>query len=145
MVEGSDSTRAESTFKVTKVAPLEWTPGVTTGLPFGEIDMVKEFSGDITGRSETRFIGGISPDNSTGGYVALESFDGEIKGLAGTCAIVHMQTITNGQITLMKLAIVTGSGTGDLAGISGDGEIMVDADGTHRLNLNYVISGPDEG
>jgi hypothetical protein len=33
--------------------------------------------------------------------------------------------------------IVPGSGTGELAGITGDGSINVDEDGTHRVELNY--------
>ncbi len=37
-------------------------------------------------------------------------------------------------------AIVPSSGTGQLAGISGTGGLVIDADGTHRIWLDYELS-----
>ena len=37
------------------------------------------------------------------------------------------------------LVIVPSSGTGELTGIAGNGRLTVDADGTHRLMLEYQI------
>ena len=37
-------------------------------------------------------------------------------------------------------AIVPGSGTGELEGITGQGAITVDDDGTHRLTLEYELA-----
>ena len=37
------------------------------------------------------------------------------------------------------LVIVPSSGTADLAGIAGRGALVIDADGTHRLRLDYTL------
>jgi Protein of unknown function (DUF3224) len=129
----------ESTFTVSDFAPIDWSPGVTTGVPIGEINMVKTFTGDIDGRSETRFIGGISADQSTGGYAAMESFEGSINGLHGSINFVHIQIISGGTVTSMHVDIVAGSGTSELEGISGTGAIRVDPDGTHRFSLEFTF------
>jgi len=128
--------RYDSTFSVADFKTREWAADVTTGLPIGDIDMVKEFTGDIEGRSHTRFLGGISDDQRTGLYVAMEWFDGTVAGRGGTFAFAHSQTIVDGGVTDAWAAVVPGSGTGALTGITGRGEIRVDADGTHRFVLD---------
>jgi len=130
---------AASTFAVSDFEIGGWQPTVKTGVPFGEITMVKTFAGDIVGKASTRFLGGLLEATSTGGYVAVEHFKGTIDGRTGTCVLLHMQTIADGGIGAMHLAIVPGSGTGDLIGINGSGGIKVDADGTHRLWLDYEM------
>lgn len=130
--------RAESTFVVSEFTPTDWKPAVATGLPTGTVVMRKDFSGAIDGWSQTMFC--YSFDEQRGGtYVAIESFTGTIDGRTGTCNIAHSATTAGTSRTDEYLLIVPGSGTGDLHGISGTGAIVIDADGTHHLNLDYTL------
>ena len=124
---------AESTFTVSDFNLRDGEPEIETGVQFGDIDMVKQFSGDITGKAITRFFGGQTASGSCGIYVAYEAFEGSIAGRSGSFVFVHSQTMVEKEITAMMVQIGPGSGTGDLTGISGSGGIRVEPDGTHRL------------
>ncbi|RZK94546.1 MAG: DUF3224 family protein [Rhodococcus sp. (in: high G+C Gram-positive bacteria)] len=130
---------AASTFDVTDFNPRDWSPSVGTGVAPGDIDMVKKFSGDIEGRSVTRFVGGLTEDQSAGAYAAWESFEGTINGVFGTCALMDMQVLSDSKVDAMVLHIVPSSGTGGLEGVAGAGGIRVEEDGTHRLWLDYPL------
>ena len=112
--------------------------GVTTGTPLAGAFIVRALSGpDITGRSEVLFAGAFSEEHGSGTYVAIDAFDGEILGRSGTCNFWHVNTMARGRSGPGDgiLRIVPDSGTGDLAGISGSGEIRV-VDGDHSLVLD---------
>jgi hypothetical protein len=127
-------TRYEATFTVDSFVPTDWAPppSGSVGLPFGEARMVKTFTGSVEGRAETSFIGAMSEDQTQGGYVAIEWFEGRIGGRSGGCAIVHSQ-LMGAPTTGPWLHVVPGSGTGQLAGLTGSGALEVDEDGTHRI------------
>lgn len=131
--------RAESTFAVTEFETRAWSPEITTAVQFGDIDMVKTFTGDLEGRSITRFLGGMTADQKTGIYVALELFEGLVNGRSGSFGFTHTQTLVDGLAVAMNLAIAPGSATGELAGITGGGGIVVEPDGTHRIWLDYEL------
>ncbi|QDQ90025.1 DUF3224 domain-containing protein [Rhodococcus sp. WB9] len=134
------STRhAASTFDVSDFSPWDGCPSVATGVTPGDIDMVKNFSGDIEGRSVTRFVGSLTEDQSAGAYAAWESFEGSIDGVAGSFAFLHMQVLSDSTVQAMALHIVPSSGTGGLAGPAGADGIRVDEDGTHRLWPDYLL------
>lgn len=128
----------EGTFQVTGFEPQSWTPPREAGIPFGDATMHKRFSGGIEGDSETRFTGGMTDDQRSGGYVALEWFEGVIAGRTGACVIVHGQTLVDGAPASTWLQVVPGSGTDGLVGLSASGGLAVDADGTHRIWLDLA-------
>ena len=70
-------------------------------------------------------------------YVALERVEGTLDGRSGTFALRHVGTIVDGVPTL-DLSVVEGSGTGDLAGLTGTGTIEHTAGGAH-LDLVYAL------
>jgi len=129
-----------STFTVTEVEPQPHDPGVRTGLPTGYLLMRKEFRGGIEGWARTQFCYAYDDASEVGTYVALESFTGTIDGRRGTCNIAHQATTTGaGQRSAETLVIVPGSGSDELAGITGTGRLVVDPDGTHHLELDYTL------
>lgn len=132
---------AESTFTVSEFSLREGAPGIETGVQFGDIDMVKTFTGDIVGRSITRFLGGQTDTTTSGIYVAYESFEGSVASRAGTFVFVHSQTMVENEVTAMMVQIGPGSGTGELQGITGSGGIRVEADATHRFWLDFELPG----
>ncbi|WP_329233053.1 DUF3224 domain-containing protein [Streptomyces canus] len=131
--------RANGTFSVKAFVPTELKPepAVATGLPVGVATMEKHFEGEIAGRSATLFTAAY--DSGVGTYVAMESFEGSLHGRSGAFNFVHSATTSGTDRTAEFFTIVPSSGTGDLAGISGTGGLAVDADGTHRIRLDYEL------
>ena len=132
---------SEGTFTVSGFAgvPVEQERPVTTALGVGVATMAKEYAGRIAGRSTTLFTSAFDPELGVGTYVAMESFEGELDGRAGSFNYVHAASTRGTDRFDEHLAIVPSSGTGDLAGIAGSGAITVDADGIHRLRLDYTL------
>lgn len=136
---------ASSTFTVS-----DWTPAdppaevgghpiPTTAASSGLAHMVKTFDGDLTGRSVTWFLGCLNQDTGHGAYAALEALDVELAGRRGTFNIVHAASTHGSDRYDEHFVIVAHTGTGELAGISGTGELRVEPDGTHRLLLDYAF------
>ena len=135
--------RVEGTFTVTAFSPAELSPAparVATGLPVGVAVLEKAFSGDVQGRSATIFSSAFDPASGVGTYCAMESFEGSLAGADGAFNFVHAAS-TGGTDRLNDyFVIVSGSGTGALAGINGAGGMAVDADGTHRIWFDYELT-----
>ncbi|MER6675127.1 DUF3224 domain-containing protein [Streptomyces sp. NPDC000983] len=133
--------RASGTFKVADFTPAP-VPGssIETALPVGVATMEKLFQGEITGRSTTLFTSAFDPDAGTGTYVAMESFTGTLHGRAGAFNFAHAATTLGEGREAEYFVIVPTSGTGALTGITGTGGIAVEADGTHRIRLDYEIA-----
>jgi Protein of unknown function (DUF3224) len=135
--------RANGTFSVkafnpTSIAP---EPAIETALPVGVALMVKHYEGAIEGRSATVFTAAFDQTAGVGTYVAMESFAGTVAGREGAFNFVHSASTTGADRTAGYFAIVPSSGTGQLAGISGTGDLGIDPDGTHRIWLEYEIGG----
>ena len=134
------SRRSEGTFEVLGFTPAAVVPAieVTTAMELGVATMEKRFTGEVDGRSATWFMGGMSPEG-VGTYAALEAFTGTLDTLAGAFVFVHAAS-THGQDRHDEFfTIAAGSGTGDLAGISGTGGLAVDEDGTHRIWFEWDL------
>ncbi|WP_344663149.1 DUF3224 domain-containing protein [Catenulispora subtropica] len=131
--------RAEGTFTVKSFVPASVEPPfeVTTAAPAGVATMEKSFEGEIEGRSATLFTASYDQARGIGTYVAMESFEGGVAGREGTFAFAHSATTTGSDASNQFFVIVPGSGTGDLAGITGSGGIAIDEDGTHRIWFEY--------
>ena len=112
--------------------------GIETGTPLSGAFIVRDVTGpDIVGRGEVLFAGAFSEAHGSGTYVAIDAFEGTILGRSGTCSFWHVNTMTRGRSGPGDgiLRIVPDSGTGELTGIRGEGEIHV-VDGAHTLELN---------
>ncbi|KUH36093.1 MULTISPECIES: DUF3224 domain-containing protein [Streptomyces] len=135
-------TRASGTFTVAAFEPtsLEPDPAVETALPVTVATMEKRYEGEVNGRSATLFTSAYDTGAGTGTYVAMESFEGTLAGRAGTFNFVHAASTTAGSGRLGEyFTVVPGSGTGELAGITGGGGLAVDEDGTHRVWFDYAL------
>ena len=133
--------RAEGTFTVKSFVPaaVEVPVEVTTAAPAGVATMEKAFEGEISGHSATLFTAAYDQQRGTGTYLALEAFEGSVAGRAGTFNFAHSATTTGSDATNRFFVIVPGSGTGELAGITGDGGISIEDDGTHRIWFEYEL------
>jgi hypothetical protein len=133
--------RANGTFSVKAFNPaaVAVEPAISTALPVGVATMEKSFDGDIVGRSATIFTAAFDQATGVGTYLAMESFEGAVGGLMGAFNFIHSASTSGSDRTGDYFAIVPSSGTGQLAGITGDGGLTVDPDGTHRIWLEYQI------
>lgn len=133
--------RAASPFTIDAWDPNGRKVGVETGTPVAGAFIVRTLSGgDIEGRSEVLFAGAFSEEHGSGTYVAIDAFDGEILGRRGTCAFWHANTMRRGRQVdgSSHLVIVPDSGTGELEGIAGTGEIIAQG-GDHELVLEVTF------
>ncbi|MEU0782972.1 DUF3224 domain-containing protein [Streptomyces sp. NPDC006173] len=133
--------RASGTFTVKAFVPTELqpNPAVSTALPVGVATMEKHFEGEVTGLSATLFTAAFDQSTGVGTYVAMESFEGSLRGKTGTFNFAHSATTTGTDRTAEFFTIVPASGTGELAGIRGAGGMAVDADGTHRIWFDHEL------
>jgi hypothetical protein len=132
--------RASATFEVVEFTPAELLSStVETALPVSVATMTKRFGGQIVGRSATVFTAAYDQATGTGTYLAMESFRGTIRGRPGSFNFAHSATTCGGGRENEFFVVVPESGTDQLAGISGRGAVAVDADGTHRIWLDYDL------
>lgn len=133
--------RTSGTFSVASFEPTDLTvePAITTALPIGVARMEKVYDGDVRGRSATLFTAAFDQASGRGTYVGMEAFEGSVDGRAGTFAYVHSATTSGADRTHEFFLVVPGSGTGELAGIRGGGSMAVEADGIHRVTLDYEL------
>lgn len=125
--------------------PTDYVPPIATAASVGHAHMIKAFTGDIEGRSVTQFIGALHPETGAGSYVAMESFEGTIGGRSGAINFLHAAS-THGEDRYDEtLIFVPDSGTAELAGLTGTGSIVVDADGTHHLIVDVTFADAPAG
>ena len=128
---------------LTARGPLEVT--VEAEPPFLERDGIKinrnmvrkEFSGDMVGLSEAQMIAAYTATPGSAGYVAIEHFTGSVGGKSGSFVLQHHGLMEKGEAVLTVM-IVPDSGTGELAGISGNLEID-NQEGKHSYILRFAL------
>lgn len=126
---------AEGTFDV-KTTPL---PGddTTASTLIGRYGLAKQFHGDLEGTSKGLMLAAGEPSSGNAGYVAIEQVTGKLAGHSGSFALQHMGVMENGGYKLTVM-VVPGSGTGELAGITGAMTIVI-ANGKHSWTLEYTL------
>ena len=125
--------RAEATFTVDT-----WTEEhaeEANGASFGRARLFKTFTGGIEGTS-TAVLLTVGTADGPAAYTAQEWFEGSVAGRKGTFASQHGAVSTDRGV---EWFVVTGSGTDELAGISGTGTINIAEDGTHEFTLDYEL------
>jgi hypothetical protein len=93
----------------------------------------KAFHGDIEGESTLVYLMVYAP-NGTATFVGLERIRATIAGRAGSFVVQHVGTFADGAARA-ALTIADGSGSGELAGISGRGDFVADPNGSLTLSV----------
>lgn len=129
------SHRATGTFDV-KVAPLE--PYNKDDKAIGRYSLDKQFHGDIEGASKGEMLAfGTGAAGSSGGAVAIEKVTGKLAGKSGSFVLAHRGTMDAGK-PAYSIIVVPGSGTGELAGISGTMDLIIEG-GKHSYVFEYTL------
>jgi hypothetical protein len=124
------SETAHGTFEVT-ITPQDPVGGI------GRFDLEKTWSGDLAGTGHGQMLSAGDPAQGSAGYVALEVVDGTLHGSHGSFAFQQLGVMRGGEQEL-RYDVVPGSGTGDLAGISGTLALTLDDRG-HTYELTYAF------
>lgn len=112
------------------------------GPRLSEALVLKEYRGDLEGEARARVLmcrGSTEGPLQDAGYIASERVSGRLEGREGTFVLQHWGVAAAGSPPRTAGHVVPGSGTGELAGLSGTMEIRVDSEGTHSLELEYRI------
>ena len=92
----------------------------------------KQYDGDVEGVSATEWLMAYQPDGSAA-FVGLERIRGTIAGRQGSLVVQHVGTFADGTA---KAALKVLSGTDDLLGATGDGELVADPAGRVSLTVD---------
>jgi hypothetical protein len=84
-----------------------------------EVRLSETFAGDIDGESPVRALQVLGDDKSAH-LVSVQRFTGKLGGKQGTFVLQGSEIVKNGHIKA-TWTVVPGSGTGDLAGLRGEG------------------------
>lgn len=121
---------AAGTFDV-KTSPIASTD------PWSRFKLDKRYYGDLEADAIGEMLTAGDPQKGSAGYVAMEKVTGTLAGKRGAFALQHAATMDAGSQSL-SVVIVPGSGTAELAGITGTMTIHVAA-GKHSYTLDYVL------
>ena len=131
--ETSLANRATGTFNV-KVTPLAAYNQEDKTL--GRFSIDKQFHGDLEATSKGEMLS-AGNSSTSGGYVAIEKVTGKLNGRSGSFALQHSSTMENGH-PHMNIFVVPGSGSGELSGISGNMDIVIES-GKHSYLFTYTL------
>jgi hypothetical protein len=97
----------------------------------------KIFRGDLEGTSKGEMLAAGTPVKGSAGYVAIEKVSGTLEGRQGTFILQHSGTMNRGAAQL-TVTVVPDSGTGQLTGLSGRMNIVIEA-GNHSYEFDYTL------
>ena len=131
--------RATSGFTVDayEPAPFDEHAEVPKGFQLSRTRIAKTFSGDLAGTSVTQAVMAVTQEGSAG-YVAIELIVGNLQGRQGAFLLQHSAMANRGAQS-GSWTVVPDSGPAELAGLSGQGEVTIDAEGGHTFTLDYDL------
>lgn len=133
--KGIEKMVARGAFDV-KIAPIETAHKDLKEIARYSLDKV--YHGDLEGTGLGEMLAASGSVKGSGTYVAIEIVNGTLAGKKGTFALGHIGTQAHGQQNL-SIKVVPDSGTGELAGISGELKIIIAPDGKHTYEFEYQI------
>ncbi|MBB2913124.1 hypothetical protein FHS43_004422 [Streptosporangium becharense] len=125
--------RATGTFTIDSWEPHPYDEA--EGATLTRVHLTKTFAGDLVGTSTTDIITAVAAVETSAAYAGFERFSGTVHGRRGTFVLHHTASRDTGRSSLVW-DILPDSGTGELAGIRGGGQIVND-DGDHSFHLDY--------
>ncbi len=110
--------------------------GDADGAEVSRVHISRTFSGDLEGESVAELL--IAKAEAGGGYVGHDRVTGSLQGKTGGFVFQHTGLMGPDGVTNTG-TIVPGTGTGELAGIAGEGTMLADEEGNHTLTLAYEL------
>ena len=100
--------------------------------------VAKTYTGDIEGEGRVEYLMLYREDGSAA-FVGLERVDGKVAGRAGSFVLRRTGVFEGGQAK-ESYSVVPGSGTGELAGLVGEGSSAVGHGMEHPFALDYELT-----
>lgn len=116
---------------------IDLTPGDALHAGIGRFDFTKSWTGGLDGASSGTMLSAGDPGSGTAGYIAMEVFTGGLDGNEGSFVLQQFGTMLGGEAS-MTYVVTPGSGTGELAGLTGTVHLEV-VEGVHRLRFEYEL------
>jgi hypothetical protein len=110
--------------------------GEADGAEVSRVHISRTFTRDLEGSSTAELL--IAKSEGGGGYVGQDQITGALRGNSGSFVFQHAGLMGPEGITNTG-TIVPGTGTGELAGITGEGTMLADDQGNHTLTLDYEL------
>ncbi|MEK8032126.1 DUF3224 domain-containing protein [Ideonella sp. DXS29W] len=121
-----------------KIGPPEPMVTPADAPAIGRRRLDKTYRGDLQGSALGEMVFAGQPQAGEAAYTALESFVGTLHGRSGGLALAHLGVMHAGGQEV-RILIVPGSGTGELAGIQGELLLRIES-GVHHYTLNYQFN-----
>ena len=99
--------------------------------------VIKTYTGDIEGQGHVEYLMMYRSDGSAT-FVGLERVVGQIEGRNGTFVLQRTGVFEGGQAK-ESYSVIPGSATGDLQGLTGDGQSAVGHGMEHPFTLSYEL------
>ena len=115
---------------------VELAPQEDAGAPAGRMILNKSYQGAMTGLGIGQMIS-KRKEHRAAAYYAIEEFSGSVDGKTGAFTLVHQGSV-NKDAQSLEIAVLEGSGSGELATITGSMLIMQDEHG-HRYEFRYEL------
>jgi hypothetical protein len=128
-------TRAEGAIEVSSYEPTPYDTPTDGGPTVYEIKVTETFSGDIVGVGTARFLQTAAGDGSAS-FVGVERVVGDVGGRTGSFVLQDRGTVADDQVSGTWF-VVPGSGTGQLAGLRGEGGFAATLGQNAAITLDY--------
>ena len=115
---------------------VDLTPQEDGTAPAGRMILAKRYEGGVSGTAAGQMISKRT-QAGTAVYFAVEEFIGSVDGKAGGFTLLHQGRMSTDSQSL-EITILEGSGSGELATISGSMTITQDENG-HQYDLDYDL------
>jgi hypothetical protein len=99
--------------------------------------MSRAFRGGLEGNSSGAMLTAATSVKDSAAFVAIEKVEGTLDGRMGSFILQHAATMSRGGAT-MAIMVVPDSGTGALAGLTGQMWISIE-DGVHSYDFKYIL------
>jgi hypothetical protein len=135
MSESGERTHASAVITVHKYEPAAYDEPADGGLVLTRIHVLESFDGDIEGAGEVEFLQAGRADGSAS-FVGIERVSGKVGGREGTFLLQDAGTV-QGSVVSGDWFVVPGSGTGQLAGLRGEGGFRANLGEGAQVHLDY--------
>ena len=111
---------------------------IEAGGKLTQASVKQSFAGDLEGNGSVEWLMCYRPDE-TAEFVGLQRVVGRIGDRTGSFVMLQTDGTFDGKVAKGRLTIVPGSGTDELAGLSGSGEFNAPMGGEPSSELEYEL------
>lgn len=103
----------------------------------------KEITGDLVATTNGQMLSATTDTKGSAGYVAIERVTGTLNGRKGSFVLQHNAFMNRG-VPSLSIVVVPDSGTGELVGLTGNFEIVIE-NGQHSYKFTYQLPAQSDG